>query len=409
MVLKDYLRDIRKVPVKSLSWYLLRIEQYRGFLEKSPEGNETDFYKTLSRSCEPWQVDQARRAVRSYIDYTRLHGDETSESPEVTASKLPGSWENLELRVRDELRLQHKSYQTEKAYLSWLKRFREFSRSKDIPDLDGEDVRKFLTYLVVRREVSFATQKQAFNALLFVYRYIIDVEIGTLDEVPRSAKKRKLPVVLSTKEIGLIFQHLDGVHRLMAMLIYGSGLRLEECLTLRVKDVDFDTGIITIRSGKGGKDRRTILPGNLASRLEAHLLKSRVLFDDDRRKNVNGVELPGALERKYPNKGKEWAWFWVFPSPRLSVDPRGQVVRRFHLFPSTLQKVFHAAVLASGIQKQASVHTLRHSFATHLIEKGYDIRTVQELLGHSNVSTTMIYTHVAEVNRLSVISPLDNL
>jgi len=413
MVLKDYLRDIKKVPGKSLSYYLLRIAQYRDFLDKNPGGTETDFYRSLSHSCEPWQVDQARKAVHGYIAfaYTRLNRDDASRAGTggATASNLPDTWEILELRTRDELRLQHKSYQTEKAYLSWLKRFREFSTSKDIPGLDGEDVRRFLTYLVVRREVSLSTQKQAFNALLFVYRYILDVEIGTLVEVPRSAKKRKLPVVLSTKELGLIFGHLSGVHKLMAMLIYGSGLRLEECLTLRVKDVDFDTGIITIRSGKGGKDRRTILPGNLASQLEAHLLKSRVLFDDDRRKGVNGVELPGALERKYPNKGKEWAWFWVFPSARLSVDPRGQVVRRFHLFPSTLQKVFHAAVLSSGIAKQASVHTLRHSFATHLIEKGYDIRTVQELLGHSNVSTTMIYTHVAEVNRLSVISPLDNL
>ena len=407
MVLESYLKDISKVPAKSLSYYLLRIEQYLNFLKMNPGIGSQGFFVELNNNCEPWQVDQARKAVRCYLSFSKLYGKDSSQIESM--SPPIEDWDNMILRTRDELRLHHKSYQTEKAYLSWLKRFRKFTQSKKVSLLDGIDVRNYLTYLVVRREVSFSTQKQAFNALLFVYRYILGVEIGTLDNIPRSTKKKGLPVVLSTSEISLIFKHLTGVQKLMAMIIYGSGLRLEECLTLRVKDLDFDSGIITVRCGKGGKDRRTILPGNIASLLESHLLKSRVFFKEDRRDNLNGVELPGALEKKYPNMGKEWPWFWVFPSAKLSVDPRGQVVRRFHLFPSTLQKAFHAAVLAAGIEKHASVHTLRHSFATHLIEKGYNSRTVQELLGHSNVSTTMIYTHVAEVNKLSVISPLDNL
>jgi len=407
MDLEDYLKAVKKVPVKSLPYYLLRIQQYRRYLEKDPAGEEHDFFTIFSKSCEPWQLDQARKAVRFYLSFSELYGKATFQNK--SASKPFEDWESLIQRTREVLRLQHKSYQTEKTYLSWLKRFQRFTQSKKISLLDGDEVRSFLVDLVVQRNVSFSTQKQAFNALLFVYRHILNVEIGTLDDVPRSTRSRRLPVVLNSGEINLIFKHLAGVHLLMAMLIYGSGLRLEECLTLRVKDLDFITGIITVRFGKGGKDRRTILPGGCASLLERHLLKSRVLFDEDRRDNLNGVELPNALSRKYPNLGKEWPWFWVFPSAKLSVDPRGQLVRRFHLFPSTLQKAFHAAVLAAGIEKHASVHTLRHSFATHLIEKGYDIRTVQELLGHSNVSTTMIYTHVAEVNRLSVISPLNNL
>ena len=406
MLLKDYLGNIKKVSTKSLPYYLLRIEQFRNFMGDTNGKDAQDFFKQLDQSCEPWQVNQARKAIRYYISFSNDY--ESGNKPHISSGNLD-SWESVIIRTREELRLQHKSYQTEKAYLSWLNRFRLFTGSKNISNLDGKDVRKYLIYLVLHRQVSFSTQKQAFNALLFVYRYVLHEEIGTLDDVPVSRLPRKLPVVLKSDEVSGIFQYMSGVQKLMAMLIYGAGLRLIECLTLRIKDIDFKNCIITVRSGKGRKDRRTILPGNLIDSLERQLLDARILHDKDRRDDINGVELPDALERKYPCMGKEWAWFWIFPSSKLSVDPRSHVVRRHHLFPSTLQKAFHLAVRKAEIHKHASVHTLRHSFATHLIEKGYDIRTVQELLGHSNVSTTMIYTHVAEINKLSVISPLDNL
>ncbi|MBI5746322.1 MAG: integron integrase, partial [Nitrospirae bacterium] len=220
-------------------------------------------------------------------------------------------------------------------------------------------------------------------------------------------QRRRLPVVLSIKEITSIFEYMAGTQQLMAMLIYGCGLRLQECLSLRIKDIDLEQNIVIVRSGKGDKDRRTMLPESLKDNLIHHLSEVRAMYDEDRAKDLNGVYLPNALERKYPNAGKEWAWFWLFPSKSLSVDPRSHTVRRHHMHPASLQKAFKTAAGKAGIAKQASVHTLRHSFATHLLEKGYDIRTIQELLGHSNLQTTMIYTHVATKNILGVRSPLD--
>lgn len=223
----------------------------------------------------------------------------------------------------------------------------------------------------------------------------------------RAIYKRRLPVVLTIKEVHSIFDKLSGINRLMAMLIYGCGLRLQECLSLRIKDVDIEQGILMVRAGKGDKDRSTILPELLKDDLIRHIAETRSLYDSDRKRDMNGVYLPGALEKKYPNAGKEWGWFWLFPSKSIFVDPRTYIVRRHHVHPASLQKAFKAASAKAGITKQASVHTLRHSFATHLLENGYDIRTIQELLGHRNLQTTMIYTHVAKKNVLGVRSPLD--
>jgi len=214
---------------------------------------------------------------------------------------------------------------------------------------------------------------------------------------------------LARFEIADIFARLEGAHRLMAGIIYGGGLRLQECLMLRIKDIDFERICITVRSGKGDKDRQTILPDNPVNALMRHIDEIRELYEEDRKKQVEAVWLPSALERKYPNAGKEWAWFWVFPSYKLSIDPASRKVRRHHLYPSTLQKAFRKAVMKAKITKKATVHSLRHSFATHLIESGYDIRTIQELLGHASVKTTMIYTHVAKKNKLGVKSPMDEL
>jgi integron integrase len=231
----------------------------------------------------------------------------------------------------------------------------------------------------------------------------IDNELSAV----RAKQRRHLPVVLTLREVQSVFEHLAGTSKLMAMLIYGCGLRLQECLRLRIKDVDFEQGVVIVRSGKGDKDRRTVLPETLKDELIRHLAEVKSLHDQDRKENMSGVWLPGALEKKYPNAGKEWGWFWLFPSKSLAVDPRSLIVRRHHVHPASIQKAFKIALGKAGIVKQASIHTLRHSFATHLLEKGYDIRTIQELLGHQNLQTTMIYTHVASKNVLGVRSPLD--
>jgi integron integrase len=237
--------------------------------------------------------------------------------------------------------------------------------------------------------------------------HVLDKSIEGEINALRARQKRRLPVVLTVEEIDTIFSCMQGLNLLMARLIYGCGLRLQECLELRIKDIDLGSGIVIVRSGKGDKDRRTVLPESLRAELSDQISSVRKVYDADRQAGAAGIYLPGALERKYPNAGKEWPWFWLFPAETLSVDPRTSVLRRHHVYHASLQRAFKSAVVQAGITKQASVHTLRHSFATHLLENGYDIRTIQELLGHTNLQTTMIYTHVTKRNILGVKSPLD--
>lgn len=309
--------------------------------------------------------------------------------------------------MREALRLRHRSLSTEKAYLSWLRSFKAYVEQKEPYQFNGRDLQDFLSHLAVDKKVSSSTQNQALNAIVFFYRHVLDKNIDQELSAVRAKQKRHLTVVLTIKEIQDIFDQLSGTNKLMAMLIYGAGLRLQECLQLRVKDVDIEQNILIIRSGKGDRDRRTVLPEVLKDDLIMHLGEIRSLYEQDRKNEIAGVWLPDALDKKYPNAGKEWGWFWLFPSKSLSIDPRSNIVRRHHIHPSLLQKAFKTAVWKTGITKQASVHTLRHSFATHLLESGYDIRTIQELLGHRNLQTTMIYTHVATKNVLGVRSPLD--
>jgi integron integrase len=309
--------------------------------------------------------------------------------------------------MRTAIRLRHLAYSTEKTYLLWLRSFRAFIEGKDPAQLMGKDLQDFLSHLAVEKNVSAATQNQALNALVFLYHNVLDKKIENELNAVRASSRRRLPVVLTTKEIERNFEYLDGVPLLMAMLIYGCGLRLQECLRLRIKDIDLYQNMVIVRSGKGDKDRRTVLPESLKEEIIRHISEVKLVYEKDRKENISGVWLPDALERKYPNAGKEWAWFWLFPAKALSVDPYTSFVRRHHIHPATLQKAFYDALRKSGVTKQASVHTLRHSFATHLLENGYDIRTIQELLGHANLQTTMIYTHVASKNILGVRSPLD--
>lgn len=276
-------------------------------------------------------------------------------------------------------------------------------------EMGAAEVEAFLTMLATERHVSASTHNQALSALLFLYREVLSVDLPWLNGVNRPAQKKRIPSVLTREEVGSLFQFLAGEMALLAKLLYGTGMRLMEGLRLRIKDVDFDRHVIIVREAKGGKDRVVMLPKSLASALKQQLLYARAVWDVDQRVQRGGVETPHALEQKYPKVGQSWAWFWLFPSPTLSVDPRSGVERRHHLFEERLQRAVKKAVALAGIAKPVSVHTLRHSFATHLLQGGTDIRTVQELLGHSDVFTTMIYTHVLKVAAGGTASPLDAL
>lgn len=374
------------------------------FSEQLSENQKHDYIKQFSLTHEDWQVKQAEEALRLFQFFQNENC--TRESP--GSSNQQEKWQSLEEKTKQFLRLKHRAVSTEKTYISWLRSFSHFIHDKAPEQLIPADIQQFLSYLAVEKKVSTSTQNQALNALIFVFRHVLQINVGEneLDAV-RAAYKRRLPVVLSKKEIMEIFDQLAGTNKIMAMLIYGCGLRLQECLNLRIKDIDIERGMVIVRAGKGDKDRRTVLPETIKQSIKSQIDQARKLHDLDREKQIAGVFLPAALERKYPNAGKEWPWFWLFPSKSLSIEPSTTTVRRHHIHAGSLQKAFKTAVTKAEIAKQASIHTLRHSFATHLLENGYDIRTIQELLGHHNLQTTMIYTHVANKNILGVKSPLD--
>jgi integron integrase len=317
-------------------------------------------------------------------------------------------------QVREQVRYRHYSLQTEKVYVYWAKAFvlwaaRSNGQFRHPRDMGKTDVEGFLTMLANEKQVAPATHRQALNALLFLYRQVLGMELPWMQQIGRPPERKRIPVVLTVQEVQTLLSQMVGTEALLAALLYGSGLRLREALGLRVKDVDFDRNAIIVRSGKGDKDRVVMLPRALAPRLRAQLVQARAVWGQDRATGRGGVFLPHALERKYPRAGESWAWFWVFPSPKLSVDPQTGVERRHHLFEERLNRQLKKALIQAGIPKQVSVHTLRHSFATHLLQSGTDIRTVQELLGHSDVSTTMIYTHILKVAAGGTTSPLDQL
>ena len=304
------------------------------------------------------------------------------------------------------LRRKHYSYRTEQAYVDWLRRF--ILHGKRHPqEMGAQEIEAFLTHLAVHENVAASTQNQALQAILFLYREVLGREITQPIQALRARKPKRLPTVLTRPEVQTLLSYLSSTHLLIAQLLYGSGLRLMEGLRLRVKDLDFEYRTITVRDGKGEKDRITILPESLIESLSKHLEEVQRLHQQDLSQGYGAVYLPDALARKYPNAEREWGWQWVFPSSRLSPDPRAGVIRRHHLDPTSVQRAIREAARAAGIPKPVTPHTLRHSFATHLLESGYDIRTVQELLGHKDVRTTMIYTHVLQRGGLAVRSPLD--
>jgi integron integrase len=310
-------------------------------------------------------------------------------------------------QVRQRLRVKHYSLRTEQAYLGWIRRFILANGKQHPRDMGGVEVGRFLTGLATQRNVAAGTQNQALAALLFLYREVLGVELPWMDDVVRAKRSRRAPVVLTREEVRRLLAQLEGRDWLMAGLLYGAGLRLMECLRLRVKDVDFERREITVRYGKGGKDRHVPLPQALIDALGHQIAAGRLLHAADLDAGYGEVHLPYALARKYPNAAREWAWQYVFPARHRAHDPRDGRVRRHHLDESVLQRAVKNAVRRAGIAKPATCHTLRHSFATHLIEDGYDIRTVQELLGHKDVATTQIYTHVLNRGGRGVRSPLD--
>jgi integron integrase len=310
-------------------------------------------------------------------------------------------------RVRNAIRLKHYSLRTEQAYVEWIERFIRFHGLRHPVEMNTPEIEAFLTWLAVQQNVAPSTQNQALSALLFLYRQVLQVElVGSIDAI-RAQKEKRIPTVLTKTEVQQVIERLNGVHQLMAQLLYGSGLRLLECLRLRVKDLEFTRHQILVRDTKGNEDRVTMLPQRVTPLLQEQLQTVRKLHQTDLASGYGAVYLPYALDRKYPNAAKEWIWQYVFPADKLSVDPRSQAVRRHHADESTLQRAVRRAGLAAKINKHVTPHTFRHSFATHLLEAGYDIRTVQELLGHKDIATTQIYTHVLNQGPFAVRSPLD--
>ena len=310
-------------------------------------------------------------------------------------------------QLRQQIRVRNYSIRTETVYAEWAKRFIRFHRYRHPAEMGAAEIEAFLTHLAVARNVSASTQNQALAALLFLYKEVLKLELPWLEGIVRAKKPKHLPVVLTREEVGAVLGQLDGVRWIVASLLYGSGLRLLEALRLRVKDVDFSRGEVLVRDGKGQKDRVTMLPQRLLLPLQQHLRKTELLHQQDLAEGFGLANLPFALARKYPHAAAEWGWQFVFPSVNRSVDPRSKGIFRHHLHEKTIQRAVREAVRRAGLIKHATPHTLRHSFATHLLESGQDIRTVQELLGHSDVKTTMIYTHVLNRGGFDVLSPLD--
>jgi integron integrase len=415
---KSYIGELEtRKPESTVALALKNIRVFFEFYDETqnhttPGKDDKNYVNLIFNNGEDSKKPEIKQKTTASEPQT--HGTEQSENPEKE------TWVKYSAKmmkeVRELIRLKHRSLRTEKSYLAWTRRFLEFVENKkrlpcgeNGPQIIADHLRSYLSYLAVECRVSAATQEQALNALLVLFKLVLHIEIDGLTSVIRAKKRKRLPVVLSRPEVSALLGHLGKPYRLMASLMYGCGLRLEECLTLRVKDIDFENDTVEVRSGKGGKDRMTVLPGVLKRELKEYLEELRIRWETDRRRDLPGVHLPEALDRKYPSLPKEWSWFWLFPAKSPCVDPRTGLLAFWHIHPSVIQKKIKDAIGAAGIAKLASAHTLRHSFATHLLEDGYDIRTIQELLGHSNVQTTMIYTHVATRNKRGVRSPLESL
>ncbi len=359
-------------------------------------------------NLKDWQINQAMDAVELFVQdfLPQSHPELVQQDSE---SKPLQNWYQVQERVKEVSSLRRYAPSTESSYMYWVNQFARFVDNREPSEVDSSNVRRFLSHLALDRKVSISTQNQAFNALLFLFAHVLRKDYGDLRRTVRPKRKKRLPTVLTRKEVKLILDNTEGLENLICQLIYGSGLRLMEGMRLRVKDLDFEQYRITVRSGKGNADRVTMLPHKLVTDLQNHLEKAQNLHNRDLKLGYGEVELPDALSIKYPSAAHEWGWQWVFPARSLHVDRNTGKVHRHHLHQSVIQKTVKQARLKSGIVKPVSVHTLRHSFATHLLESGVNIRAIQELLGHKDIKTTMIYTHVLSETRDSIISPADRL
>ena len=397
---EEYLRNSNRIPKEKIKYYLSWTKKYLFFLKEKEHDSVflRNFLDELEKTFQDWQVRQAAEAINLFLICNRKEDKDIDYSLK--------SWRDLEKVFREKLCMMRRARSTVNSYLFWLNRFMLFA-DKDPGKLTTDDYEKFISYLAVEQSVSQSTQNQAYNSLLFLYRNILRLDLSDMNVPVKSQIPPKLPVVFSQKEVGLVISFMKKDYKVMALLVYGAGLRVNECMSLRIKDLDLCKKVIHLHGAKGNKERFTVIPESLIDTLEEQIKKSKELYKEDRDQGNPGVWLPDRIYKKYPNADKEWIWFWLFPSSRLIIDDTFHRPCRFHRHSSGLQKNFRNALIQSGIPRKASIHSLRHSFATHLVENGYDIRTIQELLGHEDVNTTMVYTHVAKRRSLSVISPLD--
>jgi integron integrase len=416
---EEFLKRNRLVPPDRSRFYAYWVERYIMYSQNRPTIPVPRIIEHFLNSMEndsrfsDWQVKQAADAILLYVErYLRAKVSLRDVECKPTKSRTnPHStdWRDLLNRLHENMRIKHYSPRTEKSYRIWINKFRKYWMNRDPQTLGAVEVKEFLSHLALHDRVSASTQNQAFNALLYLFRNVLGKDLTGLADTVRARQRKRLPVILTREEIQHLFSFLEDPYLLMSQILYGGGLRLMECIRLRVKDIDFANNLLIIRAGKGDKDRTTILPNRIKESLRDHLRRLKIQYARDLKRGYQGTTLPDALDRKYPNANKEWAWQWVFPSNSLVVHPVDGKVLRHHIQPSTLQRKVKEALRKSEIAKPASCHTLRHSFATHLLEAGCNIRTIQELMGHKNVNTTMIYTHVARKHYSDISSPLDKL
>ena len=437
---KEFWKNFKKKAIESgvkdtaadfyVNWSQQFAESIKGTpLRSRSKKDVIDFLHKLSlqKGIDGWQVEQAAKALEFlYRDFLNIDlgvdpdkylRDETSSKKNtgsfifkdtvISQQDIVTRYKELFDRFRSELRILHYSLRTERSYEMWIRRFLAFHNKGPVDDFGASEIKAYLDYLAQTRNVAASTQNQALNAIVFFYDKVMNLDPGEFDDFIRAKRPARMPEVLTRNEVNRLFEKMNGANLLMAGLLYGAGLRLMECLRLRVKDIDFETHQILVRDGKGRKDRVTILPQKYAPLVREQLIYVKTLYQKDLEAGTEGVSLWPSFERKSPHAAKEWIWQYVFPSAQLSVDPRTKKVKRHHLHFSNLQKAVKAAAQKADISKRVTCHTLRHSFAAHLLESGYDIRTVQELLGHADVSTTMIYTHVLNKRGVAVKSPAD--
>ena len=401
------------VPESKAPYFAWWVKRFEAFCADSPgEHSEriNDFLAYLGgdEKIADWQIEQARQAVsiflRHYLDSKNVVFKDALEP--VIDKK-----EEITARVRELIRLKHFSYSTERTYVDWIEKFFNYitlTRHKN-KQIECGDIKDFLTYLAVKRRLSASSQNQAFNSLLFLFRDVLEIDVGHIGKAVRAKRGPKLPVVLTVEEVKRLFGHMESRDLFLAQLLYGTGMRLMELIRLRIQDIDLEANVIFIRAAKGDKDRITMLPRHIKEMCIKHLERVKNIYNNDIGLGYGEVYLPGAIARKYPNAAKEWRWQYVFPAAKLSVDPRSGKVRRHHIGEKTVQMAVRGAVRKANIVKHATVHTLRHSFATHLLMDGVNIREIQELLGHKNIETTLVYTHVLRDMSKAPKSPLDTL